>query len=109
MSAKVHRNLADGRWQTMSLAEQLANVGSEFERVWSWRQKGNPQYSERAFDRMLELLDMTIADDRWRGAKRRELTRLREEICREVEESTELPRDLSDYFLAFALYARRSR
>lgn len=107
MTEFIHQNLANGRWQTMSLVEQLANVGSDFERAWSWREKGNRQYAENALDRMLELLDLTITDPRWRGPKLRELTRLREAVCGEwLNGTTSAPEDLSKYFLNFAVWAR---
>ena len=111
MNNIMHKNLADGRWQAMSLAEQLANVGSEFERAWSWRLKEQDQLSQNAIDRMLELMDLTISDKRWRGARLRELTRLREEICRELmqDNSTVIPSDLQNYFLAFAVSARMKK
>jgi hypothetical protein len=76
----IHAELAAGRWFTLSLVEQLAHVGSEVERTMRWRGKGNAQYAQRAFERALELLDLTIADPkhRWRL---RELTRLREVLA----------------------------
>lgn len=55
-----HRDLASGRWEKLSLMEQLANIGSEVERAIRWRQKGNAQYSRLAFERALELLDLTL-------------------------------------------------
>jgi len=55
--------------------EQLANVGSEDGRAASWYGK-EQQRCEQPFIRALELLDLTIADDRWRG-RRKELTRAR--------------------------------
>ena len=73
----VHEELAAGRWRTLPLVEQLANVGSEIERAMSWAAKGNSDYSGRAFERGLELLDLTIADPKHRH-RLRELTRLRE-------------------------------
>lgn len=76
MSA-VHTELAGGRWQTFSLAEQLANVGSEVERAMNWSNKDRPDYSMNALYRGLELLDLTIADPRHRR-RLKELTRLRE-------------------------------
>jgi hypothetical protein len=57
--------------------EQLANVGSEVERALSWTTKGNPEYSQRALERALELLALTIADPRHKG-RRKELARIRE-------------------------------
>ena len=54
-----HKNLASGSWGKLSLAEQLANVGSELERTISWRERDNLEYSKKAFERMLELLTLT--------------------------------------------------
>jgi hypothetical protein len=73
----AHPQLAAGRWFELSLVEQLANIGSEIERTLAWQDKGNPEISRRAFERGLELLDLTLADPRHRG-RLRELTRLRE-------------------------------
>jgi hypothetical protein len=72
-----HQELAAGRWFRLSLVEQLANVGSEIERTMRWREKGNTVYGRRAFERALELLDLTIADPKHRS-RLKELTRLRE-------------------------------
>jgi hypothetical protein len=74
-----HQSLAEGRWQTFSLMEQLANVGSEVERALNWLDKNNPEYSWLALERALELLSLTIADTRHRR-RLKELTRLREAL-----------------------------
>lgn len=74
-----HADLAAGRWHTMSLAEQLANVGSDVARAHRWQGK-DPQLCEKAFVRALELLDLTIGDARWKG-RLKELTRVRELLC----------------------------
>lgn len=79
MTNVQHSSLAAGRWQTFSLMEQLANVGSEVERALTWHNKNNPEYSRLAFLRALELLDLTIADPRHRG-RLKEMTRLREAL-----------------------------
>ena len=44
--------------------EQMANVGAEIGRTISWKNKNRPDFSQRAFDRALELLDLTISDQR---------------------------------------------
>ncbi len=72
-----HPELAAGRWQSFTLVEQLANVGSEVARALGWASKGNAQYSRMAVERGLELLDLTIADPRHRR-RLKELTRVRE-------------------------------
>ena len=96
----------------MTMAEQLGNVGSDYERALRWKQKGNVEYFEAAFSRMLELLDLTIADPRWRNHRLKELCRLRELICDELmNEIREYPdlRDFKNYFYFFAYTARKDR
>ncbi len=73
----IHKDLASGRWFTFSLMEQLANVGSDIHRTISWRNKGNFEYSQQAFERALELLDFTVADPKNRK-RLKELVRVRE-------------------------------
>ncbi|MBI2163715.1 MAG: hypothetical protein HYU32_06215 [candidate division NC10 bacterium] len=72
-----HQDLAAGRWFELSLVGQLGNIGSEVERAIRWRVKGNADYARRAFERALELLDLSISDRKNR-TRLKELTRLRE-------------------------------
>ena len=78
----LHTGLAAGRWQTLTLAQQLANVGSEVDRAIRAWESGRSDRFERALDRALELFDLTAQDERWRGHRRREILRVREEFCR---------------------------
>ncbi len=74
-----HKNLAAGHWSKLSFFEQMANVGSEVERTINWKKKGNEEYSRLAFERALELLDFSRADQK--NKKRlREISRVREAI-----------------------------
>jgi hypothetical protein len=74
-----HKNLAAGRWQKFSLIEQMANVGSEVERAINWKNK-DEKSSQLAFERALELLDLTMADPK--NKKRiTEIARVRETLC----------------------------
>jgi hypothetical protein len=76
-----HKNLASGRWFGMNFLEQMANIGSEVERTILWREK-NKEYSQKAFDRALELLDLTIADKKNSSKQKlKELLRLRETLA----------------------------
>lgn len=107
-----HPDLAAGRWFTLSLAAQLGNVGSEYERTRRWKKTGDRGRFEEAFARMLELMDLTIADGRWKNHRLKELTRLREVICDEFyNETPEFvhPSDLRQYFLYFGILARSQR
>ena len=99
-----HQALADWRWLELNLAEQLGNVGSEYERAWRWKRQGHGEYFEKAFGRMLELLDLTLADKRWHNHRLKELTRLREQVCQEFD-GAQQP-GLSKYFLYFGVLAR---
>lgn len=74
-----HQELAAGRWQQMSILEQMANIGSEVSRALNWRAKKNEDYSQRAFERALELIDLTLAGTNEIG-RLRELARLREAL-----------------------------
>jgi hypothetical protein len=108
----LHPDLAAGRWQTLELCEQLANVGSEVERTIRARAGGKPERFESALARALELFDLTARDHRWRGARRREALRAREEFVRLFFDPTCDARSadgLRRYFLAFAVLARAPR
>jgi hypothetical protein len=107
--APHHRELAEGGWQRLSLAEQLANVGAEVGRM--RRPRGGEASRLAALERALELLDLTLADDRWRG-RRKEIARARELLCDAADGGREYGTTLEDldrYFLAFAVLARRGR
>ncbi len=74
-----HKNLAAGRWEQLSFIEQMANIGSEVERALNWRIKNNVPYSQKAFERALELLDLTL-ESITTVSRIKELTRLREAL-----------------------------
>ena len=104
----VHRELAAGRWNALSCCEQMANIGSEIERAIRWKQKGNSEYMHLAFDRALELLDLTISDEK-NNRRLRELLRTREALAdffvfdNSYNSSTRIWRN---YFNGFAFAAR---
>ena len=108
-STASHTDLAAGRWKSLSLVEQLANIGSEVDRAIRAHEAGRADRRDAAVNRGLELFDLTAADDRWRGAPRREVLRAREEFCalfwRDPAPSG-AAESLSRYFLHFAVAAR---
>jgi len=105
-----HKDLANGRWQELSFFEQMANIGSEVERVIKWKNKNNVQYCRMAFERALELLDLTIGNEKNRS-RLRELLRLREVLAdyfafdNNYGSSDE---KWQKYFYAFSFAARRN-
>lgn len=74
-----HKELAAERWTKMSFCEQMANVGSEVERAFNWKAKNNNDYSQKAVERALELLELTINNIQ-KQSYLKELTRVREVI-----------------------------
>ncbi|MBI4090977.1 MAG: hypothetical protein HY422_03050 [Candidatus Komeilibacteria bacterium] len=102
-----HQDLAGGRWSKLSLAEQLGNIGSEYERAKKWREQKDPRF-QNAFDRFLELLDLTSTSKNLALARRRELLRLREVACAELTQAADHSAGLSSYFYHFALLARKT-
>ena len=98
-----HSDLANGRWWTMTLAEQLGNVGSEYSRAVSSRKRNDQIRFAGASKRYLELLDLTVNDPRWSVFRKRELLRLREISCQDFPES------LQSFFDQFALLARKGK
>ena len=88
------------RWFTLSLADQLGNVGSEYSRAVNNRGRNEARFNA-ARDRFLELLDLTICDPRWNIYRKRELLRLRE------ISAADFPEDLQKYFDQFAFLARK--
>jgi len=106
-----HKQLAAGRWFELTFAEQMANIGSEVERTILWREKNNPDYSSRAFERALELLDLTVEDTK-NKSRLKELLRTREALVdyfafdNEFSSSDQLWRN---YFYPFNFFARINR
>ena len=103
----LHQNLSEGRWQTLSLAEQMANIGSEVARTARWRGQ-DEKHCAAAADRALELMDLTIHDPRWR-TRLKEITRAREIFIDALSGGKEYLSSLADldrYFLYFAVAAR---
>ena len=105
-----HEELAQGRWFSFSLMEQLGNIGSEVSRAISWKNKGEQQQYLRAFHRALELIYLTVEDKKNRK-RLREILMIRETLCdffigenqfKSTDESWQ------KYFLYFAYAARKN-
>lgn len=75
-----HQQLANGRWHTLSLFEQMAHIGTEVERALNWQTKADPAAAQAAFYRALDLIDLSLGDPKYHG-KYKELTRMREVVC----------------------------
>lgn len=72
-----HKGLAPERWFRFTLMEQLANVGTDVARAISFKNRNRMEDSRMAFERSLELIDLTVADPKNRK-RLKEVLRVRE-------------------------------
>ena len=74
----LNQDLTEERWFSLPFFSQMANLGSEVSRTIKWKAK-DPARSKLAFESALELLDLTIDDEKnQKKSKLIELCRLRE-------------------------------
>lgn len=98
------------RWFTLTLADQLGNIGSEVGRARKWQNKDTQSFWS-AVTRASELFDLTQEDQRWKR-RRKELDRARESFADAVlggKEFGSTLADLENYFMQFALFAQQAR
>jgi hypothetical protein len=105
---KYHKNLTLEHWSEFSFDEQMGNIGSEVGRIIIWRKKEDPKYSKMAFEKRLELLQLTIEDPK-NKARLKKLNNL-EKILKDYfygnDKHGYTDETLDKYFLQYALAAR---
>ena len=92
------------RWHTLTLAEQLGNIGSEVGRAAKWQGEDENAFWG-AVSRAMDLFELTQSDRRW-NKRRTELDRTREVFADAVLGGSEYKsnlKDLEKYFMLFAL------
>jgi hypothetical protein len=105
-----HKKLAAGSWNNLSFIEQMANIGSEIERALNWQIKKNAGYAQKAFERALELIDLSLDNNR-NYAHLKEVTRMREAIVDYFSGANQFMSSVSfwrNYFLPFVYASRRN-
>ena len=105
-----HKELAAGKWHQMPLAMQMGNIWSEMNRFIKNFEKDSGR-ADQTFNRMLELIDLSINDPRWKN-RSGEFLRLREIVCDMHEPKRQLTvsfQELENYFLPFAMRALNDR
>lgn len=110
MTTALHADQASGSWFTLTVVEQLANIGTEVARTTRAKSEGKQARFEHSLDRALELFDLSLADRRWSSARRREIARAREVVCDFLFGDNQYQTtagSLDAYFLQFAVAARR--
>ncbi|MBI2095529.1 MAG: hypothetical protein HYT89_05130 [Candidatus Omnitrophica bacterium] len=106
-----HKDLAAGRWQELPLLEQMAHIGGEVERAIQWKEKKNADYSSKACERALELLDFALDSPKNRSHLK-EIARIREVLVDDFWGANQFASSDASwrrYFMEFAYAARRGR
>lgn len=109
--AFFHHDLTEKKWREKSFFEQMANVGAEIGRAINWKIKDG-KISKAAFERGLELLDLTINDRKNSGSRLKELCRIKEVLLDyfysdNIYGSTD--KSWNDYFYLFGYAAAINR
>lgn len=97
------------RWEQLSFAQQLGHIGSELSRARHWEARNDSLSREKALARALELLDLSLDDDRWKS-RLKEVARLREIVSAWFSGHTEYeitPEVLEGYCTLFTFYGDR--
>ena len=97
------------KWQQFSLPQQMANIGSEVSRMTAAKERGDEINLRQSTERVLEILDLTINSHQKKSCFR-ELLLLRDVLADygfNFFNFIVVQRELSEYFLPFALSARR--
>lgn len=104
-----HKDLTQQKWNKFSTYEQMANIGSDVLRAIKWKNENETESSRLAFERALELIDLTVEDPK--NLKRLgEILRVRECLVdyifgkNDYKSTDEL---WHNYFYAFNYLARK--
>lgn len=108
-----HKELTPEHWFKYSFMVQLANVGTDISRAIQYKKQENIASSEAAFQRALELLNLTILDPKNKGPKLKELCRAKELLIAyfmfNINECGFTDEAWDNYFYAFGYAAALER
>lgn len=93
------------RWFKLSKVQQLGNIGSEIARADYWQNHNDLDNRQRALERCLELLDLSLDDKRW-GSGLKEIARFCEVVSAWFSNQAFFdisPKELQNYCLNFVI------
>ena len=99
------------RWQGYNFYQQMGNIASEISRAIHLEKKKEDKHKEASLLRLLELVDLTIDDDK-NKSRLKELCRFREVVCDwycQTNVYNVNPESLKNYSLQFALLAGKRK
>lgn len=107
----IHQQLASGRWHTLDLVEQLANIASEFHRVVVFQNRNKTAQAAASIKRLNELVILTLDDRRLSPERKREIQLLQNVLTTVIEKQGTLKvstADVENYLSPFTLvFARK--
>ena len=105
-----HKKQSQGEWVKKSFLEQMANIGSEVYRAINWKSKGNEEYAQLAFDRSLELFDLS-KESKLTYPQYKELLRMREiwvDYFKYDNDYNSTEEDINKYFMYITIASKAS-
>ncbi len=94
------------KWQSMSIFDQMGNIGSEVGRALSAKRRGDEKSMLGAFYRGLDLIDCTVEGlITEKSVRAKEVLRSREQFAKSIT-TDEVDEGLEKYFMEFAVAAR---
>lgn len=97
-------------WQQLTIYEQMANIGSEVNRIFAWQQKNKVDPAQQATKRAVDLVEQTATDPKNSNCKK-ELRTLKQLIIKmsrpPIDKAETQPQTLINFFLAYGLAVRR--
>ncbi len=98
------------KWNKMSLARQIGNIGSEVSQAFYWKDKKEEKGKQLA-NRTLELFDATIDDNRWHN-QLTEILKMRSVFCDtyfQLGNFNVSEKSINNYFIPFAMVANSKK
>lgn len=96
----------NAKWQRLTIFEKMGNIGSEVGRAMNALRRGDEGSLTGAFYRGLDLIDATCGS--LSAPRAKELLRARELFAEAVDRGA-VDAKLEDYFMQYAIAARRGR
>ena len=98
----IHKNLEN--WDKLNFASKMANIGSEAIRVISW---GSSKKGQDSLVRFVQLLELTMANEE-SLARKKELEILKKYFIESIKNNNlQSQAEVRNYFIDFALIARK--
>jgi hypothetical protein len=77
----LHKNLTYEDWDRQDIFAMMGNIGSEVNRTVKWKSKNKEKMWRAAFERSLELFDISKTSPALTESQRHEIGRAREAWC----------------------------